>query len=375
MKKGYYIFPCGYESATRGYSGVLKKIDMQCKEFAKCFDIECITLQEKDVAGIAQKIVRRMPWSSADRDYAGALSRFDHPQFIYIRKTRADKSFLCFLRDIKSKFPECKIIIELYTYPYEKDEYHRWIDKLNMIKDRYYRNQLKQYVDRLITYSNHMEIWGIKTIVLMNGIDVHSISRVHSRITDFKTYNLIFVGYMQRQHGLERAITGLKEFYSGKEREEKVILHIVGDGPELSYYQRLVIDNELSDSVLFYGNKYGVELDEIYDKCDIGISALGMYKNKLDWSSALKSREYIAKGIPVINGNPTDVFVRHKCDFHLDFSNDATSIDIKRIVEWYDGLLEKYSDRDGLADVIRQYAFKYVDNSVTLKPVIEYIGI
>lgn len=374
MKKGYYIFPCGYESSTKIYSGVLKKIQMQCKEFSKYYNVEYIPLYVKESRGITRKITRRMPWTSAERDYAEVLGRLDSPDFIYIRRTTADKAFVRFLRDIKCKYPECKVIIELYTYPYEKDEYHRWIDKFNLLKDRHYRKGLKKYVDRIVTYSNHNQIWGIETIILMNGIDVQALPVIKSHMNDCKTYNLIFVGYMQRQHGLERVIEGLKEFYSDTKDEKKVILHAVGEGPELPYYQKLVADNDLSDFVLFYGSQYGAELDGIYDLCEIGISALGMYKNKLNWSSALKSREYLAKGIPVINGNPTDVFVKYECDFHLDFSNDATPIDIKRTVEWYDSLLKKYSDKVGLSDAVREYALKHVDNSVTLKPVVEYIG-
>lgn len=373
MKKGYYIFPCGYQECTEEYLGVLKKIQMQCNEFSRHFNITYIPVYEKHPNTSFYKVQRRMPWNSAVRDYKTVLNIMDNPDFIYIRKVTADHDFISFLKSVRKQYEHCKIIIEIYTYPYEKDEYGGIINKLSLFKDRIYRKNYKDTIDRLVTYSNDDEIFNIKTIREMNGIDVKSLSIVkHKDYTE--SLILLFVGYMQKQHGLERIIKGLQHYYQQKNRNTHVELHVVGEGPELNYYKSLTKENQLQPYIFYYGKKYGTDLEKIYDMCDIGISALGFYKNKINWSSALKSREYLAKGLPVLNGSPTDVFEYFPCDFNLDFPNDASKIDIDEIVCWYKKLLLKYGNRDSLAKQIHNYAVECVDYSVVMNPVVMYIN-
>lgn len=374
MKKGYYIFPCGYESTTKEYSGVLKKIDMQCTELRKYYDVDYKLIFEKKPKAKIVKVIRRLPWVSANRDYDRLIEEFDNPAFVYIRRVTADKCFIAFLRKIKEKYPNCKIIEEIYSYPYEADEYRRLIDKPNLWKDRYYRKQLKLYVDRLATYSDDKEIFGIKTINQMNGINVNSIPRIRRNEEKKETLDLIFVGYMQKHHGLERIIRGLRDYYNCDIQKRVVIAHLVGDGPETAFYRELTEKYNLSSKVIFHGKMYGEELDRIYDMCDIGISSLGFYKINIQVSSALKSREYLAKGMPMINGNPTDVFEQYDCDFYKEFPNNDSFIDIDSVVSWYSTLLEKYGTTEKLSIAIRQYALEHIDNSITIKPIRNYIG-
>ena len=374
MKKGYYIFPCGYESTTKEYSGVLKKIEMQCAELRKYFDVDYKLIFEKSPKANIEKIIRRLPWVSANRDYDGLIEEFDDPAFVYIRRVTADKKFVAFLRKIKKKYPSCKIIEEIYSYPYEADEYQRFIDKPSLWKDRHYRKQLKLYVDRFVTYSDDKEIFGVKTINQMNGINVNSIPRIKRKDEKKDTLDLIFVGYMQKHHGLERIIQGLRDYYNDNKQKRIVIVHLVGEGPEIALYKELTGKYNLSSKVIFHGKKYGEELDAVYDMCDVGISSLGFYKINIQVSSALKSREYLAKGMPMINGNPTDVFEKYDCDFYKEFPNNDSPIDIDSVVAWYYALLEKYENAEKLSIAIRQYALEHIDNSVTIKPVRDFIG-
>lgn len=120
MKRGYYIHFQGRISI-----GVSKKIDMQIEEFRKIYD-----MQEMEVPvierGLGRRVIDLWPTRSIARDYENVLGKLREPAFLYIRRAVADKAYIGFLREIKMRFPECKIIIEIFTYPYNKDDFGKW---------------------------------------------------------------------------------------------------------------------------------------------------------------------------------------------------------------------------------------------------------
>ena len=90
------------------------------------------------------------------------------------------------------------MILELPTYPYDGELSNSYIK----MEDAYYREQLKKYVDRIATYTNDSEIWGISCINLKNGIDLVNIP-INIRKREKNTINLIAVSSMAIWHGYE----------------------------------------------------------------------------------------------------------------------------------------------------------------------------
>lgn len=60
------------------------------------------------------------------REYEDALNKLEAPGFIYVRCTVADRAYVDFWKRIKEEYPDCKIIMELFTYPYDKDGFAKW---------------------------------------------------------------------------------------------------------------------------------------------------------------------------------------------------------------------------------------------------------
>ena len=372
MKQGYYIV-CLDSRGGIYSSGVENKVAMQMKCFSEVFAISLVGIKEIQVS-FWGKVCRRLPYFYTKREYKEAFDQLGEADFIYMRYVPLDKEYMRFIRKIHDEYPACKIIVEIPTYPYDGELCAlRFFPYL--IKDKYYRKEYRKYVDRFVVYAqNTEEIFGVKTIETMNGIDVKSISPMKTDIEKQKNcIDLIFVGHMQKSHGLERLIKGLKQYYQ-KEQRVKVKFHCVGDGDERIKYQRLVKRYKLEKSVFFYGRKTGEELEDIYNKCDVAVGVLGFYKVGIKVSSALKSREYLAKGIPIISGGLTDVFLKDGCDYHIDFPNDKSVIDIGEVVSYYQALLIKYGTKNKLAESIRQYAFEHIDNRIVLEPIISYIS-
>lgn len=363
-KKGYYIHFQGRSSI-----GVSKKIDMQMEEFQKSYDME-----EIEVKTIERSLIRRLfdlwPTGSIAREYSKALEQMTNPAFVYIRRTVADKQYVQFMHDIKDRYPQCKIIIEIYTYPYDKDNFGKWNAWPFYIKERIYRPNLKKYVDRFVTYTEDEEIFGIPTLRAMNGINLDKTELVGGEYHP-NLIRLLGVAYMQRQHGFERIILGMADYYK-KETDTKVELWLVGDGPEKAYYQKLTDKYNLRNYIKFYPLTVGEELDKLYDSCDLALAAFGLYKVKIDTKiSALKTRECLAKGIPLLSGSEIDV-LNEDFKYALIFPNNATAISIDQIADFYHAISLNKTKRQ-VASEIRNQTAALIDIGKALEPIINYI--
>lgn len=365
MKKGYYIYV-----ENCGSSGVSKKIEMQIKALSSRFVMKKVMIKTAKRTFV-ERICGLLFWNSFRREYKVALNELENPDFVYIRKTYVDKMYLAFLKDIKEKYPMCKIIVEIPVYPYKKEMLSYWYTSFMYVKEIVYRHRYKENIDRFVTYSDDDEILGVSTIRTMNGVNVEAILPLEAA-DEYKPneIHLIAVALLARHHGYERIIKGLYEYYQ-VERNREVYIHIVGDGPESRKYRRMVRNYKLEKYIRFYGSKFGKELDDLYNIADAGLAAFGVYKDGLSKLSTIKAREYLAKGLPVILGAEDDLFLSEN-KYGLIFPNNATSVNIEKIADYLDRLYLSRGKRL-INKKIRDYAYQYADNEVTLLPVMEYI--
>ena len=366
MKKGYYIHFQGRTSI-----GVSKKIDMQMEEFRKFYDMREIEVETPE-RSLVERIVGLFPVCSIRRNYGQALESIDNPAFLYVRRTVADKAYVGFLRQVKQKFPACKIIIEIFTYPSDKDDFGKWNAWPFYLKEIIYRGKLKRFVDRFVTYTQDKEIFGVPAICTINGINVENVAVVKGEYQKNRI-TLIGVAYMQKHHGYERIIEGLNEYYQKHEHKYTVELSLIGDGPEKRKYQELVEKYGLQDYVGFYPTMAGAELDAMYDKSDIALASFGMFKlgfyGKL---SALKTRECLAKGMPLMTGCEIDV-LDDSYKYVRNFDNSSQPIDISEVIQFYEDITKDFTDKQQIAATIRQYALNNVSMESVMKPIIDYI--
>ena len=367
-KRGYYI-----HFDARQSSGVSKKIDMQMKEFSKQFCIKEIPITASP-RSLLQRIAGLFPLASITREYESALQQMVDPDFIYMRRTVADHDYMLFLKRIKDRYPECKIIVEIFTYPYDRDDFGKWNAWPFYLKELLYRKKYKEYIGRFVTYSKDKSIFGVPTICTTNGVDteqVHMIAGHHAP----NQITLIGVAYMQRQHGYERVIRGLRTYYRQEDVARKVYLYLVGDGPEKKYYQRLAEKYNLSAYVKFFPNQTGDDLDKLYGQADIALASFGFYKAGVYHSnSSLKVCECLAKGLPFATGCSISG-IEDTCPFMLLFPNNKSTVDIHQIVVWFEKLWKRKGNKEEMAKSIRGFAEKNFDMSVVMHPIIQYIGI
>lgn len=349
-------------------------IDNKIKSQIRCFEdhgipITIYSVQDKNIRFM--KLLARLPFSNVMPEWKIDIDLSDY-SFIYMRRPGyMSGAFLNFLRGIKKKYEGIKIIMEVPSYPYDKEYTSRASQVPFLIKDRHARKALKGLIDYITELGDEGEIFGIKTIKFYNGYDFSQVRIRKTKSTD--VINVIAVARFCEWHGYERLLTGLYNYYK-KDGDRKVHIHFVGDGPALEEYKERVKKYSLDDCTTFYGYISRDKISEVYDKSNIAVDVFGGYKKDMVLSCSLKTREYLAAGLPIVCGTAIDF---QKYDelkkYILEFPNDNTPLDFDRIIAFFD---EIYSGNkaEEIAEDIRGNGIKYMDYSNSLNNVIEVLN-
>lgn len=361
MVKGYYIVPDMRSSEI----GVNKKFEYHVNEFGKVSNVEMIRVPEnRNVT----RIMMRLPIGSSGCDYRTVEKKISNPDYIYVRKKDMDKKLIDFFKHIKSKYPKCKILFEIPTFPYDKDGLNKWYNFFIIIKDRKYRKDIAKYVDRIVTYSDDDTIFNCPTIRAHNGVDCSSIAPVSDYSLEPNMIRLVAVAQFRQHHGYERIIRGLGEYY--KNGGSRIVsLALIGNGAERPMYEEICKECKVEEYVHFLGSMQGKQLDDQYNKADIAISSLGMYKLGLKNVSTLKNCEYLSKGLPIVTAYHD--YILDGLDTVITMPNDSSSLEINKIVDFYDRVYRK--GKRIVIEENRKVAIERADLSQSYRGVLEYI--
>lgn len=324
-------------------SGVSKKILSQVKSLEKNgIEMElCCTEKNKGIFYrkiyfkniVLEKVKKRFELQI----HYSKLSEYiiqNNYDFIYMRYLReANPFFYKFLKKLKKN--KIKIILEIPTYPYDKEAQE--MDFFRRIRERIekiYRQKIYKYVDKIVTYSQDKEIYKISCINIENGIDLDKEILIKKNIKS--TINFICVSTCHFWHGIDRFLYSLLQ-YKKNGGKEKIEFHIVGEGIETSKLKKIVENNiELQDMIIFHGFKSGEELNKIYNNSDVAIGSLGVHRLKLESVQPLKNREYCAKGLPFVIGFNDPSFEDKEYVYKVSYDDEL--IDIEKLIRWYKNL-------------------------------------
>lgn len=317
---------------------------------------------------------------SAALPFAYVFSKYDYDpsfngyDFYYFRFEAADYWLTHFLKQLRKHNPDSRILIEFPDYPNTA-----WMDSPFFfpifLKDLAARHKYKKYVDRFVVLNPvYKEIYGVPTVTYMNGIDV---SRVPVRQPDCdKTdrIDVIGIGTMFPVHGYERFIRSMASYYE-QGGDRNITFHIVGDGPgkELQHYIRVADETDMTERVVFEGKMTGEKLSACFNHCRLAVEQLALYRrNGLQLSSSLKSREYLARGLPIVSGCDIDILLDKDFPYWLRFDNDDSAIDMKQIISFYDSVYSNETETQVIGE-IRKFAENNCAYTSTLSRIFEYI--
>ena len=370
MKKLLYISPTAINFAQ--LDGVQKKILNQSKAFVGFgYDVSILTY-------FGGKVLMYDVKSEKSVEIASGKSKIDVlravPKIIkgydcvYIRYPMSDFIFIHALKSInKNGIP---VVVEIPTYPYDTEHGKSLKGRIVDSMDRYFRKRLHKYVQRICTYSDDKEIFGIPTINTINGVDFSQYQLDYTPMDLKKSINLIAVSGMYIIHGYDRLIRGLGQYYS-EGGKRNIVLNIVGSGNVENQYKELTEQFKLQEHVIFHGRKFGQELLDLYRGQALGVNSLAIHRANLVNESTLKTKEYAALGLPVISSSYVDAFSEEgNKRFALMVAPDESNININAIINFVDSV---YSlPIKDVRDSIRCDAMAVCDMPVTLKPIYNF---
>lgn len=376
MKYGLYIVNFGYKitDAEKNQNGVLKKIIGQIKVFNDAgFKVDLLNVSEKK-GNYLSKFFYSLFYKN--QYLLNNYDAFENIDFVYVRHfSPVNRGCLGLLSYLKNK--GCTIMYEIPTYPYDGE--HKGFKGFVFLGiDKIFRKKLKRYVDCIVTYSQDNTIFDIKTVKIVNGIDCSTISPVNiteyrqniDRIPTEAAIRLIAVAQFAKWHGYDRLIEGLYEYYNNNPKK-KVFLDFVGDGSVLSQYQEMVNKYGVTQYVVFHGVLTGAALSSVFNQADVAVCSLGCHRIGIFLGSFLKSREYIARGLPMISSTKIDILPDDYPYIQYVPEND-TPIDMMTILNFYEKLQQK-DTKDIQIKKIRCFAEEHCDMKVVMKPVVSFL--
>lgn len=288
---------------------------------------------------------RGLSKSAAVYRWLAECQREDKYELVYFRFSSANSALIRLLKIIRST--GTKIVVEFPTFPFVRVRLASLLRNIRttcitesafVIASLFLQaiccRKFKYLIDGVVTYTDHEMIYGIKTIRISNGIDVDTCP-ISKHTVSGREYEILAVANVSLWHGFDRVIAGLAKFYSDEKNNcVKIVFRIVGVGDELDRLRTMVAKLGLQDIVIFEGAHYGERLDDFFDRCDIAVGALGLFRVGLGKASALKAREYIARGVPFVS--VMDNLVPSGAPYMHLVSNCEEPIDICEVVSFID---------------------------------------
>ena len=339
---------CNADLCSKESLGVIKKINGQYKAFNNLGCETYLACLKNGNAILKHRGTERVIIKRRKKTVLTVFAMFKSlPELVteesidvcYIRYPLAD---LTFIKMLKQLHEISSVVIEMPTFPYDQQASNNRniVSQFNLMQDKHYRKSLKKYVNYFATYGNQKTIYDVQCIGIKNGIDVSSIKYLGDKLNYNDTVNLIGVARIQRDHGYDRIIEGLQNYYNDSNLpKEKIYFHIVGKGEAEKELREKVQNYCLDEYVIFHGVKSGEELEQLYLTSNIGVGVLGAYRSGSNSTSALKDKEYCAVGIPIIGSVP-DNTIPESVGYYKLFDNNDSPVDMNEIIDYFNFIKE-----------------------------------
>jgi glycosyltransferase involved in cell wall biosynthesis len=224
------------------------------------------------------------------------------------------------------------------------------------------------FANKIIEYAN--EGWWYTLCckdnvkLIGNGINLNRI-KVRKCSPQWPTNKLILVGVANVAiwHGFDRMINAISIFNKKLDSPYKVYFNIIGDGPELNVLKKITNELNLEEFIYFHGMQLETNfIQSIYENSHLAVSSLGLFRIGLNTASVLKSREYVAIGIPfVCAGNDVDF---------LSSTNFRFTVDNSENIDDLVNLLETFSNISFPDPILIR---KYAEENLSIKHKLKYL--
>ena len=248
-------------------------------------------------------------------------------EFSYLRYDFFDSFYINLLKVLKKKSK--KVIIEAHSYPVFVKK-----DKFNPIKilDEIYSKKAHKYCDYIASMTNLKTICGIPTYEIENTLNIDDFKIKEYKRVENK-FIFINVAFENITHGLDRLIKGISNYYKTIYKTTSVDIELLLIGEYSNSTKKLVEDLSLSEKVKFLGKMKRNEIDTYIDEAHFAVGSMGNHRANSYYGSALKTKEYIARGIPFVYGWEERILINFPFAYKVPLNEEP--VDIKKILEFY----------------------------------------
>lgn len=280
-------------------SGVVKKVTAQVKFWkSKGHDVQVISLKSDSMNSVIENGIILTQYVREKNFKKKFIRRFTVAAKLnnFLSKNKPD---IIYTRYIMS-MPDIFYVLKKYA-PYIVEINSNDVEESKLGKKSHYINNILTRsfclsnasgfvsVSKELMSNNVFTKFNKKFIIIGNGYDFNNVKNIKEYYNT--PIKFIFIGTPNQEwHGTDK-ILKLAEKLNNYE------FHIVGP-----------TENDLSNSgkigsnVIVHGYCDSEYISELILKCDIGISTLALHRNNMNEASPLKSREYLAHGLPIIIG-------------------------------------------------------------------------
>ncbi|MGG4036980.1 glycosyltransferase [Heyndrickxia ginsengihumi] len=252
----------------------------------------------------------------------------------FLKTSNYDVIILCqglltaFIPYIKKELPNIKFVA------WQHNEFDIYINK-------YYKKYLQEYLfgieeaDLVVSLTEKdkqkFAAFNNKSVFMYNPLTLSS-----KRLSSLDNKNIIFVGrIVLEQKGLDYLIE------IGKKIKEDWKILVAGDGPDLSEFQKLVLENNLNNKIELKGTLNSDQLCELYQSGSIFISTSR-------WEGfGLVITEAMAAGLPIVsfkNNGPEEILKNGQYGILVEKNN------INEFINHLNNLIESKDKRKNLQE-------------------------
>lgn len=197
--------------------------------------------------------------------------------------------------------------------------------QLTSFYNNYTRHMTLKHINAFVSVShelkNKFDYLNKPIEVIANGIDTTKYQE--EKVKKNPTPILVFIGTPdQPWHGLEKVLKLAEHFPTYQ-------FYIIGT------------TGDHTNNVRYFGYLSNEEATKIISQCDVGIGTLSLYKKGLTEASPLKTRQYLACGLPIIYAyNDTDI--PSHTNFGLQLTNEDNNLNYQKIDNFIENVFNNF---------------------------------
>ena len=184
-------------------------------------------------------------------------------------------------------------------------------------------------------------------IFIDNAIDPQNIRR-KTNYARGQTYNILGLGTICKYHGYDRILKSIADCNGQLHDGRKIVFNIVGESNTIRQLREQALAMGLEQNVIFHGKKFTAELDEIFEKMDLAVGCIALYRRHANIDTTLKVVEYICRGMPYITSGISPMPGGLDSILGYKLSNDDHIIDFNEVDAYFSKLskeaISEYAD-------------------------------